>query len=671
MTDQYFGYSTATNEQLTEARRMAARMGEDIRHYPPPTSGEYIEPTPDFRKKYGGGQTPGEETRAFYADGIEQIYDRIMSQDAVQIRQLAERWYQINQVLDDLRIRVRTAAVNLSDGGDGDGGTGGWTGAGAKAFLARGPGATLKSIDDWEQAALANWQGANALADTIVARQAEMENLYEQYKSSMTSWSSRFFETRTDDIKTIDDIPPGSTLADNYITHMREAQGAWHFQAQDIQYKMAREYWSVMSEKFTGGTATVYEGPSDAVMPNMEFIARYKTPNVPNIGRPNIQTPNNVKPNITKPNIETPNIGDKLELTEKPPQIAPPSTEQLTKPNIETPTATPPAITPPAITPPALPPVVIPPALPPALTGGQGGLNTLRPGLTNMPGANNLLNNLPGQGTGPGVLRSGLNSEGLPPQAPGSGRPGQSMPPPAIKGRGPQQGTPAAPPPGKRGPGENTTETPGTPVRPGMTDQFGGAPSTPASPVLRNPRATTPAPPSRFGGDRRRHVPGMPGSPGTPGGATPLRPDAAPPVLGRPQARQPDNAAPPRPTLPPAPPGSPVNPLAPPPRPTSSPVVGRSARLDPGAPQAPEPTAGVMRGKRNDGISGYEGEIGSRKREVAKDPQASVDEEFEKIRRVLDQEAAWKVDTPGGGVLDGAPVRSATPSAEPKPTLGS
>ncbi|MCW6010071.1 hypothetical protein K1W54_36830, partial [Micromonospora sp. CPCC 205371] len=644
-------------------RGRPARMGEAPGPTRPPGGGDYIEPTPDFRKKYEGGQTPGEETRAFYADGIEQIYDRIMSQDAIQIRQLAERWYQINQVLDDLRIRVRTAAMNLSNGGDGDGGNGGWTGAGAKAFLARGPGATLKSIDDWEQAALANWQGANALADTIVARQAEMENLYQEYKSSMTSWSTRFFETRTDDIKTIDDIPPGSTIADNYITHMREAQGAWHFQAQDIQYKMAREYWSVMSEKFAGGTATVYEGPTNAVMPNMEFIARYKTPDVPNIGKPNIQTPNNINPNITTPNIKPPTLADKLELTEKPPQITPPTTEQLTKPNIETPTATPPAITPPA-----LPPVVTPPVVPPV--GGGGGLKTVRPALTNLPGANNLLNNLPGQGTGPGVLRSGLNSEGLPPQAPGARPPAQTTPPPAIKGRGPQQGMPAAPPPGKRGPGENITETPGTPVRPGMTDQFGGTPSTPASPVLRNPRATTPPPPSRFGGDRRRQVPGMPGAPGTPGGAAPLRPDAAPPVLGRPQPRQPESAAPHRPILPPAPPGAPVNPLAPPPRPTSSPVVGRSARLDPGAPQAPEPTAGVMRGKRNDGISGYEGEIGSRKREAAKDPRLSVDEEFEKIRRVLDQEEAWKVDTPGGGVLDGAPVRSTAPSAEPKPTLG-
>jgi hypothetical protein len=664
MTDQYFGYSSATNERLTEARRMAAKMGEDIRHYPPPTHGDYIEPTPDFRKMYEGGQTPGEETRSFYSNGIEQIYDRIMSQDATQIRQLAERWYQINQVLDDLRIRVRTAAVNLSNGGDGDGGDGGWTGAGAKAFLARGPGATLKSIDDWEQAALANWQGASALADTIVARQAEMESLYERYKSSMTTWSGRFFENNPD-LKGIDDIRPGSALADNYMTWMREAQGPWHFQAQDIQFKMAREYWSVMSEKFAGGTATVYEGPTNAVMPNMEFIARYKTPDLPGIGGPpSIQTPNNVKPNITAPNIKPPTIGDKLGLTEKPPPIAPPTTEQLTKPSIETPTATPPAITPPA-----LPPLVPPPVVPPVGTGG--GMKLVgRPSLTNLPGANNLLNNLPGQGTGPGVLRSGLNSEGLPPQAPGARPPAQSSPPPAIKGRGPQQGTPAAPPPGKRGPGENISETPGTPLRPGMTDQFGGTPSTPASPVLRNPRATTPPPPSRFGGDRRRHAPGMPGAPGTPGGGTPLRPDAAPPVLGRPQPRQPESAAPNRPTLPPAPPGAPVNPLAPPPRPTSSPVVGRSARLDPGAAQVPEPTAGVMRGKRNDGISGYEGEIGSRKREAAKDPQLSVDEEFEKIRRILDQEAAWKVETPGGGVLDGAPVRSTAPSAEPKPTLG-
>jgi hypothetical protein len=51
------------------------------------------------------------------------------------------------------------------------------------------------------------------------------------------------------------------------------------------------------------------------------------------------------------------------------------------------------------------------------------------------------------------------------------------------------------------------------------------------------------------------------------------------------------------------------------------------------------------------------------------EPTSTVDEEFAKISKFLDQEAAWKVETPGGGVLDKAP-RPAAPAAEPRPTLG-
>jgi hypothetical protein len=122
-------------------------------------------------------------------------------------------------------------------------------------------------------------------------------------------------------------------------------------------------------------------------------------------------------------------------------------------------------------------------------------------------------------------------------------------------------------------------------------------------------------------------------------------------------------------------PGAPLNPLAPPPPPTSSPVVGR-ARPVTGA-QPPEPQTGVMRGKRTAGAGlGVEGQIGSRRMASQADPQAqaqaTIDEEFDRIRALLDREAAWTVDTPGGGVLDSVPqqARAVTSQSEPKPTLG-
>ncbi|BCB82498.1 hypothetical protein GCM10022251_69830 [Phytohabitans flavus] len=679
MSDDYFGYTTGQNRELVENRRLAARMGDDIRYYPPPGNETYIEPTPNFAQRFEGGISPGDESRDYYANGIEQIYKRIMSQDSVVLYQLADQWFELNQVLDDLRTRVLKAATNLKEGGDGAGGNGGWAGAGADAFLARGPGATLKSIDDWEQASYQNWMGTLALVSVINQRRGEMVQLWREYKEAMVSQSQMWLDdprnynySSNKPYSSPDDIPPKSYEAEQYITWMRDAQLAWHHKAQKIQWDMAQDYWSTMSQDYAGGRTTVYEGPTDAVMPNMEFIARYKLGPMPNIPKPNITTPDGVDPNITKPNVAKPEIDvPNVQQIVNDPQITAPSVDNIPTPDITAPTVTPPNITAPVVTPPAIAPPVLPPIAPPALTtGGPGGLPAVRPGA--LPATNDLLSNLK-SGTGPGVLRAGMTppgGEGLPPGMPQGGRPGQAPPPPAIKGRGPNPNTPMAPPQGKGGAPDKTTPTrPGTPAAPGMTNQFGGPPGTPASPVLRNPHAT-PGQPGRGGGPRR----GTPGLPGVPTQRNPdgtnLRPDAAPPVLGRPAPRTPERMPPARPSAGSTnTPGGLPNPLAPPQRRTASPVVGRSAQAGPGAPRPPEPTAGVMRGKRNDGNSGYEAEIGSRKRD-AKDPQVTIDEEFDRINAVLAQEGAWTVDTPGGGVLDAAPPRPQARSAEPKPTLG-
>jgi len=684
MSDDYFGYTTGGNEDLMENRRMARRMGEDISYYPPASGNDtYIEPTRNFEKDFGDSLTPGEETRDYYANGIEQIYKRIMSQDSVVLYQLADQWFELNQVLDDLRTRVLKAATNLKEGGDGAGGNGGWAGAGADAFLARGPGATLKSIDDWEQASFQNWMGTLALVSVINQRRGEMAELWRQYKESMVTQSNMWLDSAHNyDIdnqrySSIEAIPKDSYDAEQYVTWMRNAQLGWHHKAQKLQYDMAQDYWSTMNQDYAGGRATVYEGPRDAVMPNMEFIARYKMGPMPNIGKPNITTPDGVNPNIAKPNIAKPDItAPDIQANNGKPDITAPSVDDLVQPDITTPTVNPPSITPPLVTPPS---VVIPPAVPaitsPVLKGGPGGLPSLRPGaVPTMPNADGLLSNLK-SGGGPGVLRAGMtppNPEGLPPGGmPQGGRPGQAPPPPAIKGKGGGPGTPMSPQQqGKGGGSPERPGTPGTPANPGLSNQFGGPPGTPTSPVLRNPHASPPG--GRGNGGPRRGTPGLPSAPGqrNPDG-TPLRPDAAPPVLGRPAPRTPERQAPPRPSTPygDTNPGGLPNPLAPPPRPTASPIVGRSATQGPAAPRPPEPTAGVMRGKRNDGNIGYEGEIGSRKREV-KDPQVVVDEEFDRISALLSHERPWTVETPGGGVLDAGPTRTNVQSAEPKPTLG-
>ncbi|MGN9913743.1 hypothetical protein ACTMTJ_40040 [Phytohabitans sp. LJ34] len=671
--EDYFDYSTATNQQLQDNRRMARRMGEDITHYTPPqNTSPYPDPTFNFQS-VDNDDWNEELDRAWAAETIEKIRKRIRAQDPVVIRQLAQQWWEVNLVLDDARTRVLDAATKLKEGKDGKGG---WTGAGADAFLARGPGATIKSIDDWEQAAIDNWLGLLALAVVVEGRQAEMETLYNEYKSEMLTFARE--ERERYGVSTEQEVKDAG-FEDEYITQLRLKATEFNERAQAIQYNMAQDYYRVMREDLAGGRATVYEGPTDAVVPNPAFIQRYMMNQfgAPNIGSPNITTPNVGNPNITQPNIQPPVINKptvEAQITD--PNITTPDIDTPDVSDFEKPAAVDPNITTPTVTPPVLPPVIAPPAVNTSNLPNPGGLR--QPGPVPTPPGQGLLKNLP-SGSGPGVLRSSAltppAAEGLPPGGmPQGQRPGGAPPPPQLKRPGGGQNTPMTPQ-GKGGgrPGDPSSATPDAPRGGVESNQFGGPPSTPASPVLRNPRTNTPAPPGTRGGPRRG-TPAVPGAPGQGGPSTPSRPDAMPPVFSRPQ--RPASNVPSTPTTrrpaQPEVPGAPLNPLAPPPPPTTSPVVGR-ARPVTGA-HPPEPPTGVMRGRRTAGSGlGVEGQIGSRRMssQAETQAQANVDEEFDRIRALLDREAAWTVETPGGGVLDSAPQqRTVSAQSEPKPTLG-
>jgi hypothetical protein len=196
--DPYFGYTTAGNQQLLDQRRLAARMGEDIRHYQSPPSGSDF---PDFTVDYDSERVKDmdyEQRTALAAnDSIEKIYKRIMAQDAGPLYQLSDQWYRVFLVIEDIAGRVRKAANGLRYGGDGTKNTGkGWTGNGADAFLARGPGATLKSLDDWKSAATVNWVGTYSLAGTILTHQAKMAELWARYKQTMVTESRKWLDFR-------------------------------------------------------------------------------------------------------------------------------------------------------------------------------------------------------------------------------------------------------------------------------------------------------------------------------------------------------------------------------------------------------------------------------------------------------------------------------------------
>jgi hypothetical protein len=62
--------------------------------------------------------------------------------------------------------------------------------------------------------------------------------------------------------------------------------------------------------------------------------------------------------------------------------------------------------------------------------------------------------------------------------------------------------------------------------------------------------------------------------------------------------------------------------------------------------------------------------IGARKELAETTAPSTVDDQLAEIRDLLfGGDAAWKVQTPGGGVVGGAPARPVEPANEPKPQL--
>jgi hypothetical protein len=213
------------------------------------------------------------------------------------------------------------------------------------------------------------------------------------------------------------------------------------------------------------------------------------------------------------------------------------------------------------------------------------------------------------------------------------------MPPNTLRNK-------AAAPPGER------------PLVPGAEDEEFGRPGGlgSAPPVLRG-RSGTP-------GGRR---PAVPDDGATNRAGAPSRPGSAPPVLNRRRQGGPGQQG-----------GASMGPGGPvddetlrPGQPGTSRPVLRGSRLGQGgAPEEPQPPARALRGARRPaGVT--EPEMASRRKNVdtrRDEEHARVDQEFEKIRHLLDNEDPWTVATPGGTVLDNAPERPVY-QVEPKPTL--
>jgi hypothetical protein len=628
--DRYFGYTSASNTQLNNLRMLQHHVGEDLIHYPQSETSLDYSSTPNWKDpKYQEEPDYKKYQQNFKdqaADTIEKIRYRILGQDVTQIDALSQQWFAIVMIIENLSDSIANEATALRNGGNGGAA---WTGPASDAFLARGPGAALKSLDDWKSAAVANWLGLSYLSSTVVDHQSKMTDLYNRYKAAMVSAAKEF---GGGDPEARDEEP------DLYVRWLRKSAEPWHAQAQELEFAMAQGYWQVINSHLNGGSGTIFEGPTNAVKPDPKFMGP-PPPTMPNLG--------------TAPNLGAmpppPNLPDLPPVV--PGQEPPPLDLTLTNPDL----------TPPPD----------PSQLPSGLTDGQvltnpagqaPGLDlTLTAGLTltatagftadaELTGMTGSAPGLNGLGGGMGNLARGMTPPAMPPKLK-KGTLSRSAAPGEPEG-GPGRGAPATP-----GALRNRANKAGQnrPGAPGLDEgeEFGRPGQTGTPPVLRG----------RSGG-RRPDVGMTEEEARLNRSGTPVRPGAAPPVLNRKRPDKPGTAGP----------GAVDGPLGeefgrsgqPG---TASPVL-RGSRPVPTGPEEVEPPARAVRGAvRGRSAAAEQQEMTSRRKTREEREKERIDREFAEIQRLLGDEEPWTVATPGGAVLDNAPER-AVYRVEPKPTLG-
>jgi hypothetical protein len=568
VSNDYYGYVPGSVDRLERASWIQRHMGDDIRHYPDRSQGHTYEQTPEPQTTGSGDGF----SRQVMQNSIEMVYKRIHGQSYTMVQDAANGWRDISEYLKDLSEQIRAQSDELrAGGGSGDPG---WSSAGADAFMARGPGATMMSIDKWAEAANVNYEGLSALATNIAIHHGKMKELWDDYKKAIVARAQQFFfdeqgsyyyDNPPQDVDDPSDVDVEAwqraldqeslyITQDQYVDALRQEEYLWTSRAQQIEYEMGQGYWRVMRNELNGGSSTVFEGPDNAVvpagMPGMDrrrlLAAQDLAANLANIGTvPAIDT--SALPDLAN----DAQLGTLDALADQLPAVdetqllpagqagAAPTVPDLQVPAVDT---APQLGLPPGVNPselelpsnanaPGFLPLAPPPGLAPALgdvpvvpglpTTGAGGLtNTAFPSSGSLAGPGALSNGILGGAKGPAAAAPSLPP---PPPAVKSGKVLGKQPksPDAPEGLPPQPGAPAALPPPLAGHGRPGQGQPGQrggrpPQDPTLTPLAGPPPATTA-PVLGAP-----------------HSAGPPAMPGLPAAARPgpAKPGTAPPVLG-------------------------------------------------------------------------------------------------------------------------------------------
>ncbi|MFG1922430.1 hypothetical protein [Cryptosporangium sp. NPDC048952] len=560
----YYGYDSADNTKLADLRYQGRHMGENFTEYgdssvgsshfegyrqtyKPPSGGDPNDPSSTnydyWSKKDAYGRTGAS------GDGVEAIYHRIMAQDPDKVQALMTHWRGVAEALSAVSDTIKAKTDGVSSK---------WQSPGASQFMALGPGAAMKSVNDWYLAAIQTAVALSVVHGSLIQNRALITALYNEYKAEVGAYQDKIGGTGIDSARDIKGDKYG--FSQRYTQYVAEIQQKYTYRAQVIESSLGDAYWDGYNG-VVGSTPGIYEGPTNAVAAppaNALNLPGFPGggPGAPGAVPPGLAPSGPpVAPNAVAPAPPAAPIAPGKAPVAPVAPVAPGGPGAGPVPVV--PGATPPApIAPgtpvapvapgtpvaaralpvlpiaPAVMPPGKPGAPVAPGMPGALPTGAPGQPALpkalaKGGVLGQPGAGNLPPNPGGGRTPPSPASPRLPAA----QQARLARPvlGGSNPsaPPGMPGGARQPGAPGAP--GAR--------RPGAPGMPGASRQ----PGAPGMPGARRPGA--PGAPG-MPGARQPGVPGMPGGlqGGRPGSlpASPFgnstRP-AAPPVLGGRAAR--------------------------------------------------------------------------------------------------------------------------------------
>jgi hypothetical protein len=192
---------------------------------------------------------------------IETIYAQIMNQHPEDISALADQWQNAHNLLASIRQQLLDASNRLYDKA--------WRSAEARdAFMKKGPGETLAYLDEWMTATLNNTAALRAQVGIVTQARSNMDKLWTEYQAAVddakfASTGRRFWEGfKSGGTLFIYDGEAGIQAAETEDVQKKHSE--FNRRAQELAYQVANQYLETYST-LNGGHGPPFV-PTNAVL---------------------------------------------------------------------------------------------------------------------------------------------------------------------------------------------------------------------------------------------------------------------------------------------------------------------------------------------------------------------------------------------------------------------